>query len=300
MNRKLGRGLDILIPNRVGTTERKQEILTIPPVEIAANPYQPRKDFNKAELAELAASVKKDGVLQPVLVRRTSRGYQLISGERRLRASKLAGLEMIPAIVIEADDRKAHELALIENLQRQDLNPIEEAQGIQNLIALYGLTQAELAEALGKKRSTIANTLRLLELPEDILSAIETKKITTGHAKVLLSVSNKTKQKDAFKKILNNKLSVRALEEMIANDELEGEPEHEHEQDNDSGTKRSKKLIPAVKAVQDELTRVLGTKVKIKSTGKRGAITIHFYSVEEFERLRTKLKTPDVYTPDEK
>ncbi len=280
--RKLGRGLDVLIPQRPGAT-RGKEIVSLPVNQISPNPFQPRRSFPEEDLKDLAASIRNDGVLQPILVRRTPEGYQLVSGERRLRAAKLAQLQTIPAVVIEADDRKAQELALIENLQREDLSPLEAAQGMRSLMERYSLTQEALADALGMKRSTVANTLRLLELPEKIRKGLARRDITAGHAKVLLSLQDEAAQIRLYNRIRTEGLSVRTLEELVTAETV-------------SKPTRSKKPKPkaepdpAVTALQDEFTRILGTKVTISHNHNKGVIHIHFFSAEDFERLRDMLR----------
>jgi ParB family transcriptional regulator, chromosome partitioning protein len=277
--RKLGRGLDVLIPQRAATTGRGKEVLSVALDEIVPNKYQPRQAFSSGELEDLAASIRREGVLQPVLVRTGVRGYELIAGERRLRAAKLAGLTSIPAIVVDVDDRKAQELALIENLQREDLNPIEQAQGFHSLMSRYNLTQEALADALGIKRSSIANTLRLLDLPEKIVAGLAQGAISPGHAKVLLSVADAEAQLALFLEVKDKGLSVRALEELIAS----GVVPVRHSA---SPSAREAQVDPQTAALADELTRLLGTKVQLTARGNKGVIHIHFYSAEDFERLR--------------
>jgi len=277
--RKLGRGLDVLIPNRPPAAAKGREVLSIPVGDIAPNPYQPRKSFPDADLQDLAASIRRDGVLQPVLVRRVDGGYQLISGERRVRAARLAQLSAISAIVLDVDDRKAQELALIENLQREDLNPLEAAEGLQSLITKYGVTQDQLAEALGMKRSSIANALRLLDLPEKVKKGLSTGEISAGHAKVLLSLDSPELQVEYYKRIRTEGLSVRALEQLTA-------AQVDARKNRKKTPAKSSDPHPQTAALQDELTRLLGTKVTIVHNHHKGVIHVHFYSQEEFERLR--------------
>ncbi len=277
--RKLGRGLDVLIPQRTAQGGRGKEILAIALDEIAPNRHQPRQVFSNEELEDLAGSIRREGVLQPVLVRTSVRGYELVAGERRLRAARLASLTTIPAIVVDVDDRKAQELALIENLQREDLNPVEQAQGFQSLMSRYNLTQEGLAEALGIKRSSIANTLRLLDLPEKILAGVAQGAISSGHAKVLLSVANLDAQLALFEEVKEKGLSVRALEELIATGVVPVRRDP-------AKPAKPERVDPQTAALADELTRLLGTKVQISARGNKGTIHIHFFSADDFERLR--------------
>ena len=277
--RKLGRGLDVLIPQRMSATGRGKEVITVPVEDIAPNKYQPRQVFGAGELEELAGSIRREGVLQPVLVRQAVRGYELIAGERRLRAAKLANLPAVPAIVLDVDERKAQELALVENLQREDLNAVEQAHGFRSLMDRYNLTQEALSDAIGIKRSTVANTLRLLDLPEEILQGLASGVISTGHAKVLLSVTNGEAQLALFQEVKERGLSVRALEELIAGRIVPTRRDAAPKKRVGGGDSQMNALV-------DELTRLLGTKVQITRHGAKGVIHIHFFSAEDFERLR--------------
>ncbi len=284
--RKLGRGLDVLIPNRPAPAAKGREIVSVSVAEIAPNPHQPRRSFPEDDLQDLAASIRSEGLLQPVLVRKVRKGYQLISGERRLRAVKLAQMSTIPAIVLDVDDRKAHELALVENLQREDLTPLEEAEGLHSLITRFGLTQDALAEALGMKRSSIANSLRLLELPQTIRKGLANGALTAGHAKVLLSVTDPQVQLDLFRRVKAEGLTVRALEHLVASETLSKKPQEEKKK-----KRKPPEPDPTTTALQEEFTQLLGTKVTIVHNQNKGVITVHFYSQEEFERLREIFKT---------
>jgi ParB family chromosome partitioning protein len=287
--RKLGRGLDVLIPNRPAPAAKGREVVSVSVTEIVPNPYQPRRTFPEDDLQDLAASIRSEGLLQPILVRKARKGYQLISGERRLRASRLAELATIPAIVLDVDDRKAHELALVENLQREDLTPLEEAEGLHSLITRFGLTQDALAEALGMKRSSIANSLRLLELPESIRKGLANGAVTAGHAKVLLSVVDQARQLELFKRVKAEGLSVRALEQLLASEPESRKPEPESQP---KGTEKQKpaERDPSLVSLEEELTQLLGTKVTIAHNHNKGIIHVHFYTQEDFERLRELFK----------
>lgn len=258
--------------------------------EIGANPFQPRREFNPDEIASLAESIKSHQQLQPVLVRIVDGKYQLISGERRLRATIHAGLKTIRAEVREADDRLVAELAIIENLQRKDLNPIEKAMSFKRYIDEHQCKQDDLARRLSIDRSTIANLMRLLELPAAILEMITTGELTVGHARALLPIGEEDVQIQMAGKILAENWNVRVTEtavgEMLRNEE-----------DTDTGVKvtnksrqKRKPIPPHIEAMQQEMRMVFGTKVEIKASARsRGKITIHFNDADEFERLRDLL-----------
>lgn len=264
--------------------------LELPIDEIGANPFQPRREFNPDEIASLAESIKNHQQLQPVLVRIVDGQYQLISGERRLRATIHAGLRTIRAEVREADDRLVAELAIIENLQRKDLNPIEKAMSFKRYIDEHQCKQDDLARRLSIDRSTIANLMRLLELPAAILEMITSGDLTVGHARALLPIGEEDIQVQMAGKIIAESWNVRATEsavgEMLRNEE-----------DADTGVKvtnksrqKRKPIPPHIEAMQQEMRMVFGTKVEIKASARsRGKITIHFNDAEEFERLRELL-----------
>jgi len=251
-------------------------LLEIPIRDIKPNPYQPRREFNPGELDDLAASIKAKGIIQPLAVMRKGSKFLLIAGERRLRAAAKAGLKTVPVRLIEVDgDADMLELSLIENLQRQDLNPIELAEGYRNLKQKWGLTQEIIARRVGKDRATVANTLRLLDLPDQILNSLRKCEITVGHAKVILSLNGPARQSALWKKIVAEKLSVRQGEEIARLS---------------SSDKKSHKQSKTVKqpVFQDYIDRVrcaLGTQIHIGKRGKKGFIRIEFYSDEDLIRL---------------
>ncbi len=250
-------------------------ILTVAIESVVPNPEQPRTNFKEEDLKELSNSIKREGVIQPILVRKIESGeYQIIAGERRWQASKLAGLESVPVQVREVDDEKALELALIENIQRTDLNPIEEAYGYKRLMERNKMTQADIAQAVSKGRSTIANALRLLELPEDAQQLLFEDKITAGHARAILSVPDKEGRAKLTRKLADEKLSVRDTENLarlMAN--KPAKPAH-------------REPIPALyKSVARELKAVLKTGVKVKSTKGKNKIEIEFKDERDLERL---------------
>ena len=262
-------------------------IAEIPVAEIETNPFQPRTHFDEDALLELAESIRVHGIIQPITVRRLSQNqFQLISGERRFQASKLAGLENIPAYIRSADDQQMLEMALIENIQRENLNAIEIALSYQRLISECHLKQDELGERVGKNRATVTNYLRLLKLPPDIQIAVRDNKISMGHARAIINVENPEQQLYIFKKTVNDELSVRKVEELVR--EVAGKkPEPT------PGTAPSTPSASASKEItqlQSSLSSHFGTRVVVKSDGKRGEIKIPFLSVEDLNRILDILK----------
>lgn len=280
--RALGRGLEELFLNeplaydkveeKILTETPSEEIINVKISELRSNPYQPRKVFDETSLQELSASIKEHGVFQPIIIKRSIKGYEIIAGERRVKASQLAGLEEIPAIIRDFDDTEMMEIALLENLQRENLNAIEEAMAYKKLIKTLAITQEELAKRLGKSRSHITNMLGLLTLPEDIQSQINDKKISMGHARVLSKLDNKQQQEELATKVITEGLSVRKLEELTTSDE---EFTRTHQ------IKKTKAATTEYKYVQDELCEKLGTKVRIKSN----KIEINFVNASDLNRL---------------
>jgi ParB family chromosome partitioning protein len=271
----LGKGLSALIPESKKIDEDKDSSFLYCSVElIEPNPNQPRKSFNHKEFDELVASIKEKGVLTPLLVTTTKKGYRLIAGERRLRASISAGIKEVPVVIRESTPAEALELALVENIHRKDLNPIEEAHAYKQCIEGGNLTQDSLAKRLGKNRSTITNMLRLLSLPDYIQSDLLEERISMGHARVLAGMNNSRNQRVLRDSIIDKSLSVRQAENLSR-----------------APVKRLKKTSPEtntdeyLRSIADTLKRSLGTKVDIRRRGRRGQITIHFYSDEEFDRL---------------
>ena len=254
--------------------------------EIEVNPFQPRQHFDQEALRELAESIKVHGIIQPITVRKLSKNqFQLISGERRFQASKLAGLKSIPAYVRSANDQQMLEMALIENIQRENLNPIEVSLSYQRLISECHLKQEELGERVGKNRSTVTNYLRLLKLPPDIQIALRDNKLSMGHARAIISIENSETQLYIFKKIISDDLSVRKVEELarqLAVDKNESTP-----------TSTPAQANPAAKEIsqlQAKLSSHFGTKVSVRSDGKKGEIRIPFLSVEDLNRVLDILK----------
>ncbi|NWF97674.1 MAG: ParB/RepB/Spo0J family partition protein [Nitrospirae bacterium] len=266
MKTALGKGLEALIP------DRGEEVINIDIERIFPGEQQPRKTFKDESLKELAASIKEKGVLQPIIVSRVGDGtFRLIAGERRCRAALLAGLKKIPALIKNVASKDSLEIALIENIQREDLNPVETAEAFNKLISDFNLTQEELSERVGKDRATIANYLRLLKLPDEVKSLMYNGSLSIGHAKAILSIEGKTNQIEAARRIVQKRLSVREAESITK-----------------KITKTTKKEIkkdPQINLLEDKLIKNLGTKVRIISRGKKGKIEIEYYSYEELERL---------------
>lgn len=318
MSRKLGRGLDSLLQGsrqrgRVDSPPAGDQPVESEPAESASvgepvvarpggrevlslrvdavepNPHQPRLSFDRAELDALKASIANDGVLQPVVVRPVGSGYQLVAGERRFRACQDLGLQTVPAVVAEVPDDRLLELALVENIHREDLNPIDLARAFQKLQELKGWTQEALARQLGLGRPTVANTLRLLELPEAMQSALARGQIQIGHAKVLLSVTNPLDRQKLFDRIAEDRLSVRELE--TTRDALEPSAPSEKPRGGGRKTSRSRKATKPsnVLDLEAELARALGTRVDIEERKGKGLIRIEFYSPEDFQTIRRLL-----------
>jgi len=259
----------------------KNAVLEIEIGQIKKNPHQPRKQFDKEALSELASSIKRHGIVQPLIVTKTGQRYQLIAGERRLEAAKLSGLKKVPVIVRDSTEQQKLEIALIENIQRDDLNPIEKAYAFKKLIKNFNLTQEEVAKKVGKNRTTVANTLRLLDLPAEIQRAIFDKRLTEGHGRAILTLSDKEKQLFLYKEILKTKMTTREAER-LAKRLQEGKKPLPR------GRKRKNIYF---KELEENLANKLGTKVKITGQKQRGKLVIDFYSKEELDALVKKLQS---------
>ncbi|HHZ20947.1 MAG TPA: ParB/RepB/Spo0J family partition protein [Firmicutes bacterium] len=277
--RGLGKGLGALIPQLEEDELKKTQELPISQIKV--NPYQPRKEFDEASLQELADSIREHGIIQPLLVRSYKDHYQLIAGERRWRAAQIVGLKFVPVVIRDYNDQQMMEIALVENLQREDLNPLEEAEAYNKLIQEFGLTQEEVAQKVGKSRPAVANTLRLLQLPEEIKQLVATNVISMGHARTILSLTDQELQHKVCKEIIEKNLSVRETEELV----------YSLQQKN--VTRETKKAKPKYKDPQwtyleNRLVQHFGTKAMIQpmnKKGKGGKITIEFYSQEELDRI---------------
>ena len=274
-NKGLGKGLGALLGDFSDETPEKSPYRSLPIYKVEPNPDQPRQDFDESELQALSESISVHGVIQPLTVRELDSGYyQIIAGERRWRAARLAGLTEIPAVVIEADDKKAMELALIENLQRQDLNPVEEALGYRCLMEDFGLTQEEAASRVGKSRPAVANALRLLNLCPEVLQSLRNGELTAGHARAVVSLKSEKKQKEAAQKIIALGLSVRQAELLCKNMEKEPKPEP-----------KVTLAVDYIGECEKSLSKHLGRGVKIVNGKRKGRFELEFYGEEDLQSL---------------
>jgi ParB family chromosome partitioning protein len=284
--RGLGKGLAALIPARSQKTaltahpEGTERFLKV--ADIKPNRYQPRRRIKDESLNELAESIREKGVIEPVIVRRSETGYELIAGERRFRAVQKLGLPEIPAIIRQATDQEALELAIIENIQRENLNAMEESRGYERLMKEFALTQEALSKKVGKERSTVANSLRLLSLPAEVQNLLEDDKLTAGHARAIMMAANPARQISLAKEIVAKGLSVR---------EAESKARGESVKQAGSAVPKTKNLDQHLSNIQNEMQRALGTKVRLVPKGKaKGKIEIEYYSAEDFERIMERLK----------
>jgi ParB family chromosome partitioning protein len=271
----LGRGLGALID---GAGVEKTSFRTCPVGEIRPSRRQPRKGFEAGALAELSDSIKEKGIIEPLIVRGNSPGFELIAGERRWRAAKLAGLAEVPVIVVDATDEESLELAIIENIQREDLNAVEEAEAFRTLMG-FGLSQEQVAKKVGKDRATVANYLRLLKLPADVRAELEKGNLSMGHARAILSLTGHAGQRELARRVIKRGLSVRETEKLAARGALP------------STRRKGGAGSRHIKPLEEELRRAFGTKVSVKDKGGRGSIEIEFYSAEERERIIELLRS---------
>jgi len=283
----LGKGLEALIPHSMIDSLKSEKIIELGVNEIEANRFQPRKDFDRDKIDSLARSIAKDGILQPLVVRRTNDGYELIMGERRLKAARAAGLATVPVIVKEAADADALRLALVENLQRENLNAMDVAEAYKRLIESFDMTLGELAGLIGKDLSSVSNTMRLLNLPEEVKEMVREGKLTEGHARAVLSIGERDEQIRLANEIVERKMSVRAAEASA------GEVKRSR-RSKDAKSARAKKEKPAhITFLEEAVSKHLGTRVTIEEKrGGKGRIIIEFYSHEDFERLTELMNIP--------
>lgn len=274
-NKVLGKGLSALIPEK-SENIADNNVTQIKTSLIKDNRLQPRTYYDEEKLSELVASIKEKGVLQPILIRKVGAEYEVIAGERRLKAARILNLEFVPVVIKAATDREALVLALVENIQREDLNAIEEAQSFKKLIEDFNFNQEDVAKAVGKDRSTVSNLMRLLKLPDEIQKSIFTGQITTGHARALLSVEDRQAQKKIFDEVVAKDLSVREIERLVKN------PSEKTDVIEVKGYLKNKAELSSL---EEDLQRTLGTKVRVLGTGKKGKIIIEYYSLEEFDRI---------------
>lgn len=268
--RRLGMGLDALLPSNGNTNSDEVDIKEIEP-----NPFQPRQRFDQKELQDLCESIKKIGILEPLVVRRVNSHYQLVAGERRLRASQLAGVTRVPIRIVNVSDTDMLKFALVENLQRKDLNPIEMARAFKTLNESFQMTHEEIGQLIGIDRATVSNMIRLLDTPEEVRNALAEGKITVGHARVLLACRTVSQQIQILRRIMAEGLSVRETEDLVY-----AEPKRTVSRNRD----------PQVTALENELSDALGTRVKIRMRNGKGAINLRFFSVEQFNAIYQKLK----------
>jgi len=277
--RKLGRGLDSLLGGMPAVAG--EEVRMLPLDELRAGPHQPRQAFDESKLEELASSIRQSGVLQPIIVRSAGVGYEIVAGERRARAARMAGLPDLPAIIRNYSDDEVMVLSLVENVQRHDLNPIDKAQAYRRLTSRLSATQEDVARRLGLDRSSVANMMRLLDLPDEIQDLVRGGSMGMGHARALLPLGADGAQLDLAARIVREELSVRAVEEIVRRD-----------RDPDKAPKRRSqhRKTPQVRALEDELRALLGTKVSIQDRRGRGKIVIEYYSTEDFEGVLERLR----------
>lgn len=287
----LGKGLSALIPIGPEISEKNDLASEIDISLIIPNTYQPRRIFDPEKLKELADSIREHGVVQPIIIRPLEKGkYELVVGERRLRASQSIGMQKIPAVIKEFTNEQMMEIALVENIQRQDLNPIEEATAYKRLMEEFGMTQEKLSQRLSKSRSLIANMVRLLNLPQSIITNVATGEITVGHARTLLAINDEETQNLVAQEIITQKLSVRETESLV-------KKLSEEEKQKTAQKKENKRqfdiaadgLSPTLKEIETKLRSLLSTKVKIKDAGNKGRIEIEYYNPDDLERIITAI-----------
>ena len=275
----LGKGLSALIPIRAKELTAKEGYFICPVSKISANRNQPRKAFNDHTIDELAQSIQENGILQPLVVKPDGSGFELIAGERRLRAAKKLGLREVPVIIKDVNDKDQLFLSLIENLQREDINPIDEAEGYRKLIEEFSLNQIDVAKRVGKDRATVANAVRLLRLPEEIKNAIKNGSVSPGHARAMLALSTIEEQLRLFKKVRDEKLTVRAAESYVKT-----------KRNKSKEASQSKEAASQITAIEDELRKIFATKIKVSNHGSRGWLEIHYSSFDDLDRILNTIR----------
>ena len=286
-DRSSGKGAAKAAGKAAKSDDGDDRVLYVDINDIRPNSAQPRMHFDEDKLTELASSIKANGVIQPLIIRESSTGYELVAGERRWRASRIAGLRKVPCIVRNFDDRQNAIVAIIENMQREDLNPIEEAKGLRSMTEKYGFTQEQVSASLGRSRTYIANSIRLLKLPEEIQEYVSSGQMSAAHGRTIINIPDKARQKEVADKIIRNDLSVRATEKLAERVKDELKPERK---------KRKKPAKPEsarsaeIEAVERELMSLTGTKVRIAGDGSAGRIEMDYYSLDELNRLIETLR----------
>ena len=303
----LGRGLDALFADAAPVEERRRpasvdeadktsganaaesedRVLYIDINDIRPNSAQPRKNFDEVKLTELSSSIKANGVIQPLIVRESSTGYELVAGERRWRAARMSGLRTVPCIVRNFDDRQNAIVAIIENMQREDLDPIEEALGLKSMTEKYGFTQEQVSASLGRSRTYITNSIRLLKLPEEIQQYVSSGQMSAAHGRTIINIPDKAKQKEIADKIIRNDLSVRATERLAEKVKDELRPERKKRK---KASETDKAKTAEITAVERELMTLVGTKVNITGDERKGKIELEYYSLDELNRLIDALR----------
>jgi ParB family chromosome partitioning protein len=277
----LGRGLDALIPEFSHTEQETKAYITCAIDLIRPNRYQPRLDFSGKALEELSRSIKEQGIIQPLLIRKDDNGYELIAGERRLRAARMAGFEQVPAIIKDVSDAEMLELSIVENIQRQDLNPVEEADSYHRLMDEFNLTQEQVAERVGKSRSAVANFLRIRQLPIPVKNDLIKKILSMGHARALLGIAEPGRQIDVWRTVVKKGLSVRETESLVKQANKQKKVQVQEPQNSD---------VAYFRDIADDLARCFGTKVAIQRKGKKGKLWFEFYNDDDLDRLLAMLK----------
>ena len=301
----LGRGLDALFadaapvdeirrpasygeePSKEADAESEDRVLYVDINDIRPNSAQPRKNFDEVKLSELASSIKTNGVIQPLIVRESTNGYELVAGERRWRAARMSGLRTVPCIVRNFDDKQNAIVAIIENMQREDLDPIEEALGLKSMTEKYGFTQEQVSASLGRSRTYITNSIRLLKLPEEIQQYVSSGQMSAAHGRTIINIPDKARQKEIAEKIIRNDLSVRATERLAEKVKDELRPERKKRK---KTAVADKAKAAEITAVERELMTLLGTKVNITGEDSKGKIELEYYSLDELNRLIDALR----------